>query len=151
MIFWFLRIVFFPPPAAQRAARTFVPSMHQSSLSISPASTYIARSRERISSSVPSAFHLLNKSHTVLQGPNSSGKSRHGDPVLIIHRIPSIIIRRSEGGRPVLAGAGKMPEIQSHCSSASRCLAIFYLLVLVTRHHYPLILKTRKYEFSDKA
>jgi hypothetical protein len=34
MILGFFRVTFFPPPAAHRAARTIVPSMHQSSLSI---------------------------------------------------------------------------------------------------------------------
>lgn len=34
MILGFFRVTFFPPPAAHRAARTIVPSTHQSSLSI---------------------------------------------------------------------------------------------------------------------
>src|SRR5262249_51457480 len=117
----FLGIPFFPPPAAHLAARTTVPSMHHSSSSITPASTCAERSRDRISSSVPSPFHLSKRSQAVPQGPYSSGRSRQGAPVLKIQRIASTISRRSLGGRPVAAGAGNRSLIRSHSSSLSRC------------------------------
>ena len=104
---WLAGIFFFAPPPAHRAARTEVPSMHHSSPSTSSASIREDRRRERIVSSVPSPFHLSKRSQTVPQGPNSSGRSRHGAPVLRIQRMPSTTCRRSRGGRPVRAGAGK--------------------------------------------
>src|SRR5262249_50792582 len=55
----------------------------------------------------------------VCQGPNSSGRSRQGEPVLKIHRIPFTITRGSRGGRPVAAGSGKTSAISSHSSSES--------------------------------
>src|SRR3954453_5148088 len=115
-----LGVPFFPPPAAHRAARTTVPSMHHNSASITPASTCAERSRERTWSSVPSPFHLSKRSQAVPQGPYSSGKSRQGAPVRRIHRIASTIWRRSLGGRPVAAGAGNRSLIRCHLSSLSR-------------------------------
>src|ERR1043166_9019788 len=118
MIIWLLRIPFFPPPAAQRAARTLVPSTHHNSSSIAPASTCAARNRRKISSSVPSPFHLSNRSQIVAHGPNSSGRSRQGEPVLRIHKIPSTTARRSRGGRPVRAGFGKTSSTQADTDEA---------------------------------
>ena len=112
-----VRIVFFPPPAAHLAARTTVPSMHHS---VSSISTW-PRSRSRMACNVPLWFHVSNKSHTVAHGPKAAGKSRQGEPVRKIQRMPSITCRRFRGGRPVRLGSGNTSEIKSHCSSVSRC------------------------------
>ena len=58
--------------------------------------------------------------HTVCQEPNATGRSRHGEPVRKLHKIPSITDRRSRGGRPVGFGAGNKSAIILHCSSVSR-------------------------------
>ena len=116
--------LFFSPPPAQRWARIIVPSTHHSSLSIWPASANAAWSRRRISSTVPWAFHLSNNLHTVCHGPNSSGRSRQGELVLKIQRMPSTIVRGSRGGRPVAAGFGNTSLIKSHSSSLSNRRAI---------------------------
>lgn len=55
----------------------------------------------------PIVVPMIEQSPTACQGPNSSGKSRQGAPVRRIHKIPSTIICRSLGGRPVAAGSGK--------------------------------------------
>ncbi len=115
---------FFPPPAAHRAARTVVPSMHHNWLSIAPAATNAACRRCRISASVPSAVHVSNIRQAVFHAPNSSGKSRHGDPVRSTHRMPSSTVRASRRGRPVAAGSGNTSAINSHSSSVSNKRAI---------------------------
>src|SRR5262245_10862963 len=125
VVFRLARVLFFPPPAAHRWARTTVPSMHHNSWSKVSVSVIAALRRSTSSSSVPSELHWLNQVYTVSQGPNSSsGKSRHGAPVRRIHRMPSTICRRSARGRPVLAAGGNTGATHSHCSSVSRCLAI---------------------------
>ena len=120
MIVRLVGIPFFPPPAAHRAARTTVPSIHHNCSSMAS----VLRRRSSIRPSVPSSFHLSKRSHAVLQGPNSSGRSRHGEPVWSIHKIPSITVLRSRGGRPVRLGSGNRSEINNHCSSVSRCRSI---------------------------
>src|SRR4029453_2688239 len=125
VVFRLARVFFFPPPPAQRWARTIVPSMHHSSWSNVSLSVIAALSRSTISSSVPSELHWLNQVYTVSQGPNSSsGKSRHSAPVRRIHKMPSTTCRRSDRGRPVLAGGGNTGATHSHCSSVRQCRAI---------------------------
>lgn len=145
MILWLVGIPFFPPPEAHRAARTIVPSMHHNSLLIAS----VLRSRSSMQSNVPSPFHLSNRSHTVAHGPNSSGKSRQGAPVLRIHKIPSTIARRSRGGRPVCLGGSNKSEIKLHCSSVSRCRNITIPFV----NPFSMTSATIEvfYEFSDRA
>ena len=145
MILWLVGIPFFPPPEAHRAARTIVPSIHHNCLVIAS----VLRSRSRMQSNVPFLFHLSNRSHTVAHGPNSSGKSRQGAPVLRIHKIPSTIIRRSRGGRPVGLGGSNKFEIKFHCSSVSRCRNIiipFVSLFSMTSARIETFC-----EFSDRA
>ena len=125
VISWFFRIPFCPLPEAQRAARTMVPSIHHKSLSISPMSTKAPRKRCAILLSVPSPFHLSNNVPTICHGPNSSGKSRHGEPVLKIQSIPSMVVRGSRRGRPVAFGLGKTSAIRFHSSSESQKRALF--------------------------
>jgi len=145
MILWLVGVPLFPPPEAQRAARTIVPSMHHNSSLMAS----VLRSRSSMLSNVPFPFHLSNRSHTVPHGPNSSGKSRHGAPVLRIHKMPSTIVRRSRGGRPVRFGGSNKSEIKSHCSFVSRCRNItspFASLFFMTSAKSGTL-----YEFSDRA
>ena len=100
---------FFPPPAAHLAARTIIPSMHHSASSI----LTWPRNRLRMACSGPSWFHVSNTSHTVAHGPKTSGKSRHGAPVLRIQSMPSRTCRRSRGGRPVCFDWERLPQSTS--------------------------------------
>lgn len=107
---------FFPPPPAQRCARTTVPSMHHNCLSRFPDAIMFDCKRRWILSNSPSEFQVLNKQYTVSQGANSSsGKSRHGDPVRRTHKMASTTNRRLVRGRPVRAGGGNKSAINSHC------------------------------------
>ena len=117
MIVRLVGIPFFPPPAAHRAARIIVPSIHHNCSSMA----FVLRRRSSMQPNVPSSFHLSKRSHAVLQGPNASGRSRQGEPVWSIHKMPSITVLRSRGGRPVPLGPGNKSEINDHCSSVSRC------------------------------
>ena len=118
------RIVFFPPPLQQRAARTIVPSTHHNSPSISFASRKALCSRASMPSSVPSAVHRLNQCQTDWYGPNSSGRSRQGAPVRLIHKMPSSTVRKQQRGLPVLLAGENSPSMHSHCSLVNRCRAI---------------------------
>jgi len=124
VIGWLVGIPFFPPPAEQRAARTTLPSMHQSSESMSPASRWAACKARRILAKMPLAFQPSNRRQTVCQGPNSSGKSRQGEPVRSIQKMPSTTMRRSRAGRPVALGFGKKSWMQLQASSESKSRAI---------------------------
>ena len=62
VIFRLVRALFFEAPAAERAARTLVPSMHHRSQSILPWRSRRMRSALAIRSKVPSRRHLLHRS-----------------------------------------------------------------------------------------
>ena len=57
------------------------------------ASSHPARSRPRIISHVPSPDQRRCRLYTVFQFPNRSGRSRHGHPVRVRKKIPSITSR----------------------------------------------------------
>jgi len=96
---------FFWAPAAARDARTFVPSMQNRSQSIFPSRSSRIWSAVRIRSYVPSERHLLKWWYTVCQGPNRSGRSRHGAPVRRIQRTPLNSSLASRRGRPFADGS----------------------------------------------
>jgi len=103
---WFVRMpveTFFPAPPAARAARTLAPSMHQRSQSIKPSRSSVICRASMISAKTPSRRHFAKWWYIVCQGPNRSGRSRHGAPVCRIQKIPFNRMRRSRGGRPVRA------------------------------------------------
>lgn len=54
-----------------------------------PAVSASASNSAWIRSQVPSPLNLRCRFHTVCHGPNSAGRSRHGDPVRNRHTIPS--------------------------------------------------------------
>jgi hypothetical protein len=145
----FLGIPFFPPPAAQRAARTMVPSMHQRSESMRSASRCAACNRFSIWAKRPSEFHLSKSRQTVCQGPNSLGKSLQGAPVRRIQRIPSRIVRRLLGGRPVDFFLGKRSSTHSHASSErrSRAMAMPSLAPKLCRRKLRKIVQLREDQF----
>jgi hypothetical protein len=145
MIFWLVGIPFFPPPEAHLAARMIVPSMHHNSLFMAS----VLRSRISIQSSNPFPFHLSNRSHTVPHRPNSLGISRQGAPVFRIHRIPSTISLRLQGGRPVALRGSNRSEIKFHCSSVSRCRNI--TIPFVSTFSITSARNSVFYEFSDRA
>ena len=78
---------FLPPPAAARLARIEDPSTHQRSQSILPSASRRICNRSRTWSKNPSRRHLRNRSYTVCQAPNRSGRSRQGAPVRRTQKI----------------------------------------------------------------
>jgi hypothetical protein len=67
---------------------------------------------------VPSSCQRRNSPYTDCQGPYSSGASRHGDPVRVRHRIPSISCRRLHlRGRPGFFPAGSRGSRTVHSRS----------------------------------
>src|SRR6266481_236081 len=66
----------------------------------------------------PLMLHRLKRRNTLFQSPNTSGRSRQGEPVRTIHSTPSTNIRLSRpvepfwSGRPIISGA-----IRSHAAS----------------------------------
>lgn len=149
VILGFLGIPFFPPPAAQRAALTMVPSMHHRSESTRSASICAAWRRFRIWLSRPWEFQASNSRQTVWKGPNSPGKSLHGEPVRRIHKMPSRTSRRSFGGRPVAFRLGKRSLTHSHASSERRlrAMAMPSLAMWSSRHEYDKFVQLREGQF----
>ncbi len=137
---------FFPAPAAAREARTLAPSMHQRSQSIRPRSSSVICRASIISAKMPSRRHFAKWGYTVYQGPNRSGRSRHGAPVCRIHEKPFSSVRRSPGGRPVRATlGGTSGSINAHCSSVSSWRFMITDLPVVMQGY------RQQTEFSDKA
>src|SRR5271155_447758 len=66
----------------------------------------------------PLRLHRLNRRKTLFQSPNTSGRSRQGEPVRTTHSTPSTNIRLSRpvepfwSGRPIISG-----EIRPHAAS----------------------------------
>src|SRR6187399_2153410 len=66
----------------------------------------------------PLMLHRLKRRNTLFQSPNTSGRSRQGEPVRTIHNTPStniLLSRPAEpfwSGRPMISGA-----IRSHAAS----------------------------------
>jgi hypothetical protein len=137
---------FFSAPAAARAARTLAPSTHQSSQSISPCSSSLTCNVSTIVVKTPLLRHFQKWSYTVCQGPKRSGRSRQGAPVPRIQNVPSSIIRRSRGGRPVRAFfCGINDSISNHCSSVSACRVMCADLPVLMEGY------RQSGEFSDRA
>ncbi len=109
---------FLSAPAAARPARTLAPSMHRRSESIRPRWSSVICRASRISAKTPSRRHFAKWWYTVCQGPNRSGRSRHGGPVCRSQKIPFSSVRRWRGGRPVRALlGGNSGPISVRCSS----------------------------------
>ena len=66
---------------------------------------------------VASLRQRLSQSKPVCRGPNRSGRSRRGEPVLRIQNQALTIVRWSRNGRPLPTRAGNRSAISSHCSS----------------------------------
>lgn len=107
-------LILSPPfaPLACWCARTIVESMIRYSKSGS--SDIVAKIRAQ----TPLRLQRLKRRKTLFQSPNTSGRSRQGEPVRTIQRTPSTNIRLSRpveprwSGRPIIR-----PEILPHCSS----------------------------------
>ena len=131
----------FSAPAAARVARTLAPSTHHNSQSIRPRVSSLSCNASTIAAKTPALRQLEKYRCTVWNGPKHSGRSRHGEPVARIHKIPSSITRRSLDGRPVVAVlCGISGEISSHWSSTSPCRIIIADLHVVMegyRHFSP--------------
>lgn len=104
MVCRFVRILFFPPPPAQRCARTMLPSIDHRLWSNRSSALNRDFKRATAAASVPSEVHRLKGANTVSQGPSSLGRSRHGAPARKIQQMPSIAARAAIGGRPVALG-----------------------------------------------
>lgn len=95
---------FFAAPAADREARTLLPSIQNRSQSIRPSRSSRICSASKIRSNVSVDRHSLKFQYTVYQGPYRSGRSRQGAPVRRIQSTPLSISRALRRGRPVFAG-----------------------------------------------
>jgi hypothetical protein len=108
---------FFLAPAACWCARA-VPESTDTSQVTCPASSARAWSARTMTAQVPSSCQRRNSPYTDCQGPYSSGTSRHGDPVRVRHRIPSISCRRLHlRGRPGFFPAGSRGSRTVHSRS----------------------------------
>jgi hypothetical protein len=75
-------------------------------------------SSAKIRCQVPSRCQRRNKSYARAQGPYRSGTSRHGTPVRMRNRMPSISCRLVHiGGRPGFLPRGNNGSRQAHCVS----------------------------------
>ncbi len=91
----------------------------------------------RIFSHTPAFVQARNRLYTLCHGPNRSGRSRHGIPVLSQYRIALSISRLLFPGRPpcgFLSG-GNLSLILFHCFSLISCLfmlSFYYIAVFYT-------------------
>ena len=100
---------FFLAPAECWWARTMVESMNSCSMSASPDSTVATRSQ------TPFSRQREKRTNVRCQCPSSSGKSRHGLPVRIIHSTASTKRRLSLAVTPrSVALPGKSCSMRSH-------------------------------------
>src|SRR5271155_3798589 len=73
----------------------------------------------------PLALHRLKRRNTLFQSPNTSGRSRQGEPVRTIHRTPSTNIRLLRPVEPFWSGRPMIsPDIRSHAASLSTSRSI---------------------------
>lgn len=113
-----LRPFFFFAPAACWCARTAVLSI----MSISKSASLLTTSLMRFHT--PYSPQRLNRVYVVCQLPNSFGRSRHGEPVRMIHNTASKNSRLSCAVAPgSLAFPGNSSPIFSHWSSRNNFLS----------------------------
>ncbi len=85
---------------------------------IAPAASALACNAVRIRAHIPVRCQRRNSPYTVCHGPYRSGMSRHGHPVRILHRIPSMSWRFVHfGGRPAFFPRGSNVSNRAHCAS----------------------------------
>ncbi len=146
-------VAFFPPPEAQCAARTTVPSTHHSWSSIAPTSTCAAKPIENLvqqTAGVPLVEVVPNRLRR-------RQLLRHITPRRVCPQDPQDGINhhaRIAGGRPVRAGFGNRSSITSQWSSVSRCRSMGSPSVARCRQrssHMREIDPATKEQFSDKA
>lgn len=114
-----LRAVFFGAPLECWCARTIVVSRYTSRNCASAARTRNTRCQ------TPVSDQRANRRNMLFQGPNSSGRSRQGEPVRAIQSTASTKTRLSAAVRPgSLALPGSRSRIRAHCSSRSHIRAI---------------------------
>jgi hypothetical protein len=130
---------FFDAPAADREARTLLPSMQNRSQSIFPSRSSRIWRASKIRSYVPLERHWLKYSYADCHGPYRSGRSRQGAPVRRIHKTAFSISRAERLGRPVRAGSTVIDDATTaHCSSVISCrcaMGRFPFLYRVYRHN----------------
>ena len=115
----FLFSRFFWAPAECWWARTIVESRNRCSLSASPRKAVATRSQ------TPESRQREKRTYVRCQCPSSSGKSRHGLPVRMIHNTASTKRRLSLAVTPrSLAFPGKSCSIRAHWSSRNIFLPI---------------------------
>ena len=103
-------------PAACWCARQTVESTETSQVTRPFASARV-RSPTTTAAQVPSRCQRRNSPYTDSHGPYRSGMSRHGAPVRVRHRIPSISCRREYvAGRPGFTPTGSNGASTAHCS-----------------------------------
>jgi hypothetical protein len=81
----------------------------------------LATSASRIASNIPASHHRANLHQTVFHLPKRSGRSRHGEPVRAIQKIPSRTRRLSIEGRQARQRiGGRTGASSTHVASSMR-------------------------------
>src|SRR5262249_22441470 len=110
---------FCPASRDALAARTELPSTHQRSQSMYPSSSSRICRASKMRSITPSRRQELNRWYTDCHGPYRSGRSRQGEPLRRIQKMPLKMSRAGRWGRPVDAGSGTNSAISAHSASVS--------------------------------
>ncbi len=114
-------------PAACGWARIVVPSRKCNVQSRFPAASPSACSAASTRSQTPACCHRRQRLYTVCHGPNRSGRSRQGAPVLSRQRIALTMVRWSWAGRPVAGRCGgNSGSSLAHWASVSSCRRIIH-------------------------
>lgn len=110
----YLQIPLLRAPAACWCARVIVESTLTSQV-IRPLASALACSSFKIRAQVPSRCHRRNSPYTVSHSPYRAGTSRHGAPVRVRHRIPSMSCRFVHfGGLPGFLPTGSNGSRTAH-------------------------------------
>jgi len=112
-----LQVPLFLAPAACWWARQTVEPALMSKL-MSPLASAWACSWAKIRCQLPSRCQRRNRSYTRAHGPYRSGTSRHGTPVRVRNRTPSISRRLAQvGGRPGFLPPRNSGSSRAYCAS----------------------------------
>src|SRR5262245_23085993 len=104
------------PPFLAPAACWWARTMVESTMRYSKSGSFDKASKRR--SHTPFWLHRLKRRNTLFHSPNTSGRSRHGEPVRAIHNTPSMNMRLFRPVEPRCSGRPMIrPEMRSQCAS----------------------------------
>jgi hypothetical protein len=146
VVFGFIGIPPFPPPAARRWARPIGPSTPPWPWSNRSSALNRALSWVKTAASVPSDVQRLKGANSVSRCPSSSGGSRQGAAVRSTRRTPLNASRAGIGGRPIRFGFGNKSTATAHSSSDNPCRTMLAPPYTEGRHRHR---RTRKCMLRD--